>query len=390
MPLKRKRNDPKPIWAYREGEELPPELKELHEQRLQQSRPPRSVPQPQPQSQPHLHAHPPPRLQPSPLAERNGHAPSHSDAPSQPSTAQELLGFERPISNDTQIHDDVSRNVCGFIWDTAINNELVRNAIADPKVQLEVEARWGQIIERQGERRLRGFWRTECVLDCEALDVKFESTMTSQQHKRMNMYLNAQVQKSQAPTAQRPPIGYRHTYETDIFYELDQQGFSSLNPIVQRLIGAAGGRQRVRVTRDQKTGEFLRAIIKHRIGNLEISSPKTEWDYRIGINLEIDFPGPIENLAPVVEPGKTVESMQRQKDRMSYSWLSAYQVDLTQVVQGTSKNHELELELDSGALLGEADKVRKKEANKFESLINGMMNNLRVLSREMTPPVAAA
>src|SRR4051812_28885976 len=39
MPLKRKRHDPKPIWAYREGEELPPELQKQHEKR-QQSRPP--------------------------------------------------------------------------------------------------------------------------------------------------------------------------------------------------------------------------------------------------------------------------------------------------------------------------------------------------------------
>jgi hypothetical protein len=324
------------------------------------------------------------------MAERNGHPPGEIDAPPQPLTVHELVGFERPISNDPQIYDDVSRNVCDFIWNTAVNNELVRNAIADPRVQLEVEARWGQIIDKQTDQRLRGFWRTECVLNTEVLEVKFESTMTVQQHKRMNMYLNSQVQKSKAPGAARPPIDYRHTYETDIFYELDQQGFSTLNPIVQRLISQAGSRQRVRVTRDKNTGEFLRAIIKHRIGNLEVSSPKTEWDYRIGINLEIEFPGPIESLQPVVEAGKTLESMQRQKDRMSYSWLGAYQVDLTQVTQGTSKNHELELELDSDVLIAEADKVRRKEMSKFESLINGMMNNMRVLSREITPPTPGA
>jgi hypothetical protein len=266
----------------------------------------------------------------------------------------------------------------------------VRNAIVDPKVQLEVEARWGQILEKTTNQRIRGFWRTETVINTEMLEVKFESTMTVQQHKRMNMYLNTQVQHSKTSGGSRPAIDYRHTYETDIFYELDQDGFSKLNPIVQRLISASGSRQKVRVTRDMKTGEFLRAIIKHRIGNLEVSSPKTEWDYRIGINLEIDFPGPIESLKPALEGGKTLESMQRQKDRMSYSWLGAYQVDLTQVTQGTSKNHELELELDSGVLIAEADKVRRKEVTKFESLINGMMNNLRVLSREITPPVPGA
>jgi polynucleotide 5'-triphosphatase len=391
MSLKRRRHDPKPIWAYREGEELPPELKAQQEQR-QKARQPAPAVQPYVQAQPPPQPHPPPRPQPSPMTERNSHPPSDVDMPVPPHAhlVQELTGFERPISNDASIYDDVSRNVCDFIWNTAVNNEVVRNVITDPRVQLEVEARWGQIIDTQTHQRLRGFHRTETVINSELIDVKFESTMTVQQHKRMNMYLNSQVQKSKLPGAQRPAIDYRHTYETDMFYELDQQGFSTLHPLVQRLISQTGSRQRVRVTRDKNTGEFLRAIIKHKIGNLEVSSPKTEWDYRIGINLEIEFTGPIDNLPPVVETGKTADSMQRQKDRMSYSWLGAYQVDLTQVTQGTSKNHELELELDSGALILEADRVRKKEASRFESLINGMMNNLRVLSREITPPAPGA
>ncbi|RMZ72971.1 hypothetical protein GMOD_00009756 [Pyrenophora seminiperda CCB06] len=399
MSLKRKRNaGSKPIWAYREGEELPPELQALQEQQRKQSRPPAPIPPPSsaPAVQPHLHAqpapsaHPPPRQHPSPMvAERNGHPSSDAGLPTPALSMHELTGFERPISNAALIYDDVSRNVCEFIWDTAVNNEMVRKAVSDPKVQLEVEARWGQIIDTQSDQRLRGFWRTETVLNTEALQVKFESTMTALQHKRMNLYLNTQVQHSKQPGSPRPAIDYRHTYETDLFYELDQEGFSKLNPIVQQLISQSGSRQRVRVTRDKNTGDFLRAIIKHRIGNLEVSSPKTEWDYRIGINLEIDFPGPIDNLKPAVEGGKTVEAMKRQKDRMSYSWLDAYQVDLTQVTQGPSKNHELELELSSDMLIAEADKSRRKEVNRYESLINGMMNNLRVLSREMTGPPGA-
>jgi len=402
MSLKRKRNDPKPIWAYREGEELPPELKALQDQQRKQSRPPPPPPPPSsasapaPAVQPHVHAqpalpaHPPPPGQhPMPMVERNGHPSSDAAAPPPGLVVHELTGFERPISNAALIYDDVSRNVCEFIWDTAVNNEMVRKAISDPRVQLEVEARWGQIIDTQSDQRLRGFWRTETVLNTEALQVKFESTMTALQHKRMNLYLNTQVQHSKQPGSPRPAIDYRHTYETDLFYELDQEGFSKLNPIVQQLISQAGSRQRVRVTRDKNTGEFLRAIIKHRIGNLEVSSPKTEWDYRIGINLEIEFPGSVESLKPAVEGGKTVEAMKRQKDRMSYSWLDAYQVDLTQVTQGSSKNHELELELSSDVLVAEADKSRRKEANRYESLINGMMNNLRVLSREMTGPPGA-
>ncbi|KZM19573.1 polynucleotide 5'-phosphatase [Ascochyta rabiei] len=381
-PLKRKRYEPKPIWAYREGEELPEELQRLQDQQRQQARPP------PPPVQPQAHHQAPA------MGQRNGPPqpppppPAPSAAAPAPATANELAGFERPVSNDAHVYDDVSRKVCDFIWTTAVNNELVRKAIAEsPATQLEVEARWGQIIDKHSSNRLRGFHDTECVLRRnDNLDVKFESTMTMEQHKRMNMYLNGQVQRSApASGSNRAPIKYSHTKEIDQFYEVSQKAFDNLPPTVRVLIAQAQKKERIRVSRDARTGSVLRKIIKLRIANLEISSPQTEWDYRIGINLEIDYPGPIEDLEPSVDPGKTLQSMQRQKDRMSYSWLGAYQVDLTQVVQGPSKNHELELELDSQVLLDNADKVRRKEVNSFEPLINGMLNNLRVLSREITP-----
>ncbi|KAJ4989795.1 mRNA-capping enzyme subunit beta [Stagonosporopsis vannaccii] len=377
MPLKRKRHEPKPIWAYREGEELPEELQRLQEQQRQQARPP-----PPPPVQPQAHHQAP--------AQRNGPPPVASAAA--PTGVHELAGYERPVSNDAHVYDDVTRKVCDFIWTTAVNNEIVRKAIAEsPHTQLEVEARWGQIIDRHrgphGER-LRGFHDTECVIrKTDVLDIKFESTMTMEQHKRMNMYLNSQVQSSvPASGNKRPEVKYHHTKEIDQFYDLGQAGFDKLPPTVRVMIAQSGKTERVRVSKDAKTGNVLRKIIKLRVANLEISSPQTEWDYRIGINLEINYPGSIEELDPSIENGKTLRDMQRQKDRMSYSWLGAYQIDLTQVVQGTAKNHELELELESQVLLDEADKVRRQDkSNSFESLINGLLNNLRVLSREITP-----
>lgn len=387
MPRKRRRHDPKPIWAYREGEELPLELQEHQHQQHQQHQ--QSRPPPAPAQPPQLSAQPQPRLQSSPIVHRNGPPSStHESAPlPQSYAAAELVGFERPISDCPRIYDDVSRQVCEFLWREAIGNDTVRNAITDPHVKLEVEARWGQVLDRHSNQRLRGVWDSECVLKNGVLDVKFESTMTLEQHKKMNLFLNEQIQKSKVPGATRAAINYEHTREIDAFYELGQEEFQTLHPLVQRMIHAhsmTGGKSRIRVTRKKDTGEVKDVIIKHRLGNMEISSPRTEWDYRIGINLEIDYLGAIEHLKPSVEPGKTPESMQRQKDRISYAWLGAYQVDLTQVAQGMSKNHELELELDSMTLLRHADKVRRKEPNQFEGLIHGLMNNLRVLSREMT------
>lgn len=272
-----------------------------------------------------------------------------------------------------------------------VDNAAVREAVHEsPGTEVEIEARWGQIQDRTTGLRLVGMHDTECVVKRQVSEsTKFESTMSLEQHKKMNHFLNTHVTNSKQPAAMRAEIDYKHTKEEDQFYELDQAGFDLLPLWTRKLLSHGGQRQRIRITRDIKTKQVIRKIIKCRIGNLEISSPHTEWDYRIGINLEVQFPGPVEGLNPIVESGRSVDSMIRYKDRVSYSWLSAYQIDLTQVSQGQGgpKNHELELELNGALVIQEADKIKHgQQDSNFEHLVDGMMNNLRVLSREITPP----
>jgi hypothetical protein len=298
---------------------------------------------------------------------------------------RELGGFERPLTNDVNVYDEIVRKVCDFIWKNVVENQTLSEAVKEsPGCQVEIEARWGQIMDRELNTRLQGLHETECVLRSSVAEgTKFESTMSLSQHQKMNKFLNENTQKSQRLGANR--IVYKHTKEVDAFYELDQEGFDSLAPAVKKIIYQSLSKQRVRVTRIQDSGQIVAKIIKQRIANLEISSPQTEWDYRIGINLEIEYPGPVENLPPVVERGQTPESMRRMKDRVSYSYNKAYQVDLTQVSQGANKNHELELEVDAGMLIQAATNIQQGLPSDFESLVTGMMNNLRVLSREITP-----
>lgn len=361
MAPKRKRHDPRPIWAVREGEALEP-----HHQDQRALRP---------QNQPIPTPQPAPRTVDNPVAQHNGHLPP-------PAARRDLTPFERPISDDREVYDEVTRQVCDFIWGLVVEKPDLRRILAeDPQTQLEIEARWGHIIDRQTDARIRGIHRTESVVQVEG--IKFESTMSLDQHRRMNQYLNGEVQKSRAAPGTRPIIDYKHTKEVDRFYELTQEGFVQLHPLIQQQIKQTATKQRVRVTHDLKTGEAIKKIIKLRLGNLEISSPSTEWDYRIGVNIEINFPGSLESLTPAMENGRP--TTERSKDRMSYSWLSAFQIDLTQVSQGATKNHELELELDPQMLMEAADNIQKKLPDNYESLVSGMVNNLRVLSREITP-----
>jgi hypothetical protein len=290
----------------------------------------------------------------------------------------------------------MSRQVCDFIWNTIFNNKQVMKVVEQcPGTQVEIEARWGQIVNLMTGKRLRESHATECILrrDIMAVGRRFESTMSINQHKNMNLLLNEQVAQSRNDP-NRAVIEYKHTKEVDVFYELDNDGFSSLpDPLKKILQRSLQPRQgvRVRVTRDLKDGHVVRKIIKHRVENLEISSPQTEWDYRIGVNLEIEYLGPIEGLNMVVEKdnrGRPLTS-ERKKDRMSYSWGKAYQIDLTQVLQGPKKNHELELELDAGLIFEARENMRRNLPDDFEPLVRGMINNLRVLSRQMTVQHAA-
>ncbi|KAF2641660.1 mRNA triphosphatase CET1 [Massarina eburnea CBS 473.64] len=391
MTGKRKRHDPKPIWAYRETEiDADGNTLNKHLVKIEQSRP---APAPAPVPVSAEAPAPQPQARPPPPAAHNGAPPPHANGnaakAAPPGSSHGLAGYARPISDDAEVYDDPTRAVCDFIWTSVIDNPTVRAAIDESSdTQVEVEARWGQIQGRADGQRLRGIHRTECVVDpaLTSESTKFESTMTMEQHKKMNVYLNTQVQKS-TNNAAREPVTYKHTREIDQQYELSQDGFNRLSPKVRQLIASTRQKARIRVTRDMKNpSTILGALLKIRIDNLEISSPQTEWDYRIGVNLEIKFPGPLDGLQPVVEKDRTVEEMKRYKDRVSYSWAKAYQIDLTQVTSGKSKNHELELELNSDVLLKNGEYTRHTgQPSKYEALINGMMNNLRVLSREITP-----
>jgi hypothetical protein len=351
---KRKRHDPKPIWAVLEHEyvEEKPRVKVEH-----------------------------PVRQPEVVYQRPMNNGGHI------SKSSELQGYERPITNDARVYDEISRKICDLIWLNVVEKPEIIQAIEESKgTKLEVEAKWGQIIDRETGQRFQGYHTSECVLN-EQYQHKFESTMSLSQHKILNDFLNKQCAASIQPDAHRHAIDYKHLREVDSFYEVDKDVLQFFPPLAREMI-LGQARQRIRVTREMKTGVLRAKIIKLRVTNMAISSPETEWDYRISINLEIDYPGPVENLTPSIERGKTPESMARRKDRMSYRWLDgAYAIDLTQVITGDVKNHELELEVDGEKLLRAAQLLKAgRQSDDFEHMAAGMMNNLRVLSRELTKP----
>jgi polynucleotide 5'-triphosphatase len=91
------------------------------------------------------------------------------------------------------------------------------------------------------------------------------------QHKHYNALLNKLKEESDKPGYHSSPIAYTHTHLVDSFYAPDN----------------LGEREKIRVTRNDKTGEVLATVKKVRLGNLDVYSPKRAADWRISVNVEV-------------------------------------------------------------------------------------------------------
>lgn len=224
----------------------------------------------------------------------------------------------------------------------------------------------------------------------------------------MNNFLNEAVKASMPHSNPgRIPLSYAHKKERDTFYEVQP---SDLPPIIRQNLHPRH-KPKVRVTTDQRTGEVLAKIVKCRIADIDVYSPRTAVDWRISINLEMNYDGDVRNL-PVVDGARGSRGGDRNKDRMSYRHL-AYQIDLTQVakaevcsvpacfpilgrrrlmlddVQPPTKNdfeHELEVEVSAAEIRRQGQLVMAGDPkNQYEDLIKGFIDNIRVLARAVPP-----
>lgn len=145
----------------------------------------------------------------------------------------------------------------------------------------------------------------------------------------MNNFLNETVKASMPqPNSTRIPLAYVHKKERDTFYEIQ---VADLPPVIRQNLNPRH-KPKVRVTTDERTGEILAKIVKCRIADVDVCSPRTTVDWRVSVNLEMEYTGDVSNL-PVVDTAVSKGGRgDRIKDRMSYRHL-AYQVDLTQVAK---------------------------------------------------------
>ncbi|KAJ5980418.1 hypothetical protein N7481_007716 [Penicillium waksmanii] len=338
---------------------------------------------------------PPPSATPSRITRAPGAAaapvpdgPPLPPTPVQPasrSPAQEgALGIWEPSITGFIPHEEITHELCDFLFRHVVARNDVSTGPAGAAATgagaiIEVEAKLGHIIDQDRRERLVLPIKTEAIISKETAGFRtsFESNMTVEQHRAYNNFLNQTVKDSMTPP--RIQLSYAHKKERDTFYEVSPE---ELPPVIRSNLNPRH-KPKVRVTTDQRTGEVLAKIIKCRVADMDIYSPRTAFDWRVSVNLEMEYEGDIRNL-PVVDASSG--RGERNKDRMSYRH-QAYQVDLTQVARAESamKNefdHELEVEISGAELKRQGQLAAAGDPkNQYEELVKGFVDNVRVLAR---------
>ncbi|KAF8208813.1 mRNA triphosphatase CET1 [Mycena galopus ATCC 62051] len=267
-----------------------------------------------------------------------------------PELSLSILGVE-PL-------DEFIREIADFVHYTIVNRP------PDLQGKVEVEAKVGLLRDRDSGQRVHLPVLVESIIAPDSIPLRFESNMSVAQHKHFNTRLNELKISSTQPGFPSTPLAYTHLHLVDSFYP-------SENP---------HDKEKIRVTRDEKTGTVVECMRKKRLGDLNIYSPKRSADWRVSVNIEI----PVSH--PVGSPTHT-----RKKDRLSYSH-EEFSIDLTQVTSSSPNGppdilHELEIEIArSQLLLATAAKrgdpsVPELERSAFDELIRAFVNNARILVR---------
>ncbi|KAI1372366.1 mRNA triphosphatase CET1 [Hypoxylon crocopeplum] len=345
----------------------------------------------------------------------------HASRHPSPEATRAAVGVKAEAPNQASVNEPLMFNGQPFPWEPSIGNETPKNIVSrevadflgihvlqfkqleevhSRGAQFEIEAKLGIIIDKMTNDRLflPDIRAGECILESGGR-VAFRSSMTESQHRELNEYLNEQVKASfprNPSAASRVQVHYVHRREVDRFFELPFQMRQRIPLCISALL-QQGSPVKARVTYDQKTGNILAKIVKARIADLNIHFPHLPLDCRISINLEWDWDGPVEEIERSQIPNKE-RPPDRIKDRLSYKH-GFYQIDLTQVTQGhqlsgpgsqphhgASKEHELEVELEARPLIEHGRMLIQGEPNKYEDLVDGLVNNVRLLARRCPPP----
>ncbi|KAF9373958.1 mRNA-capping enzyme subunit beta, partial [Podila verticillata] len=262
----------------------------------------------------------------------------------------------------TDVLDDVVRAVGEFLFQHCHH----------PNV--EIEAKLGILTDNNTGRRIELPVMSETVIMSQRPAwYRFVSDMTIDQHAHFNTLLNNRLGETRQKDFKGYQIQYKHTKEIDQFY--------------------MGPQGKTRVTKDQATNAVIPGGIvkKDRIADLDVFSPRSPFDFRVSVNVEVPVPSPTGN-----------PQFERHKDRISYRHHN-FKIDLTQVKTANSPNntqrpnysqmarpaqqpdvtHELEIEFVHPEELVRERTIRlsgQGRPDRFWEIVGYFINNVRGLA----------
>lgn len=251
---------------------------------------------------------------------------------------------------------------------------------------VELELKFGSIIDKSTGRRLDVGVSTECVYT-RVSDINFEMGVHEVGWADMCTFFNElekTFQDEKRRNAGNPKSRKFQTLEsddTDQFYQIKDR-----NDVPKR----------VRITKDNSLvpPRYL-GIEKKRILDLYIHSPSSMYDLRFSLLFEL--PLDENSIDPIMKKNKPI--LTRSKKRSSWSHTpTVTKFDLTKVsVPKTARNkagktvveneikHEVELELDPIEIFRGFDKIRDgSDTIRFEELVEVFLNNARCLNNRVT------
>jgi len=254
-----------------------------------------------------------------------------------------LAGTPRP--------DGMVKRIADFLF------HFIQNTPQEHRDQLEVEVKFGLVIDKSTGVRLNLPILNEAALADVPEHFRFQPGLTLDQHRYYNEWLNARVNECAQESHRGSKVYYKHTRLEDAFYQDNRA-------------------DKVRVSRDTATQEVVACIQKRTLAHLNIHMPSMPLDCRVSVSLEV----PVQ-----LPPAHVPSTMTRCKDRLSYRH-QIWRMDLTQV--RTDKGevlHELEMEVnDLKPLVLEADKAgRNQVPNDFLGIVQVLTNNMRLLASKV-------
>jgi len=192
-------------------------------------------------------------------------------------------------------------------------------------------------------------------------------------------YIHQEIQRG----VPRHPMAYKHTKEWDEYYELKPEGKRALQHLAHWI--NPNHTLKVRRTFEKATGELKASIIKTRVADLDIYSPRDSFDYRLSVSVESPWDGPEEHLIT----SSNDAGADRMKDRLSYKHRD-YQIDLTQIMHRNAdhKDHEVEIEINAPALMAALDGPQREQPELYEKCVNGFVDNIRILAQKATDAIS--